>query len=91
MVFHVTLNHASASPITVHYSTVDGTAKAGSDYVAATGTVTFAPGQLNKTISILIKGDKVKEKNESFIVTLYSPSNATISDPNGTGVIRNDD
>ena len=51
---------------------------------AATGTVTFAPGQLNKTISILIKGDKVKERNEPFIVTLYSPSNATISDPNGT-------
>ena len=41
--------------------------------LAATGTITFAPGQLNKTISILVKGDKVKEKNESFIVTLYNP------------------
>ena len=91
MNFHVTLNHASAFPVTVHYSTVDGTAKAGSDYVAATGTVTFAPGQLNKTIPIQIKGDKSKEKNESFIVTLYNASNGNITDPNGTGVIRNDD
>jgi hypothetical protein len=91
MNFHVALNHASAFPVTVHYTTVDGTAKAGSDYVAATGTVTFAPGQLNKPITIQIKGDKTKEKNESFIVTLYNPSNGSISDPNGSGVIRNDD
>ena len=91
MAFHVSLNHASASPVTVHYTTVDGTAKAGSDYVATTGTVTFAPGQLNKTVSVQIKGDKVKEKNESFLVTLYDPTNGTISDPNGSGVIRNND
>jgi hypothetical protein len=91
MIFHVSLNHASALPVTVHYTTVEGTAKAGSDFVSKTGTVTFAPGQLHKNISVQIKGDKVKEKNESFIVTLYDASNATISDPNGSGVIRNDD
>jgi hypothetical protein len=91
MTFHVTLNHRSAFPVTVHYSTVDGTAKAGSDYVAATGTLTFAPGQVSKPVTIQIKGDKTKEKNESFLVTLYNASNGNISDPNGTGVIRNND
>jgi hypothetical protein len=91
MNFRISLNHASASPITVHYTTVDGTAKAGSDYVATSRTVTFAPGQLNKIVPVQIKGDKLKEKNESFIVTLYDASNATINDPNGSGVIRNND
>jgi hypothetical protein len=91
MLFRVSLSHASASPVSVQYTTVEGTATSGSDYVSKTGTVTFAPGQLHKTISVQIKGDKQKEKNESFIVTLYNPTNATINDPNGSGVIRNND
>ena len=88
-----TVLHGGAVPFrpAEYYTTVDGTAKAGSDYVGATGTGTFAPGQRNKTISVQIKGDKLKEKNESFIVTLYDPSNGTITDPNGSGVIRNND
>lgn len=49
------------------------------------------PSSPTWSVPIQIKGDKTKEKNESFIVTLYNPTNATISDPNGSGVIRNDD
>ncbi|MEH1831408.1 MAG: PA14 domain-containing protein [Nostoc sp.] len=50
----------------VKYTTVDGTAKAGSDYQAASGTLTFAQGETSKTISISIKDDNIQEANEAF-------------------------
>lgn len=91
MTFTVKLSHKSTSKVTVKFTTGNGTAKAGSDYVAKSGTLTIPAGHTSATISVQIKGDKVKEPNESFSVTLYSPTNATISDPVGSGVIRNDD
>jgi hypothetical protein len=75
------------------YATADGTATAGSDYVAQpTGTVSFAAGDLTKTISVTINGDTTVEPDETFFVNLLSASNGgTIVDAQGLGTISNDD
>lgn len=91
LTFTVTLVKAVSVPVTVHWMTADNTAKAPSDYVAGSGTLSFAPGQTSGTISVLIKGDRMKEPNEVFFVLLDSPHNATIADGSGTGGILNDD
>jgi hypothetical protein len=91
MGFKVTLSRASSAPVTVKWATADGSAKAPSDYVAASGTLTFAPGQTAKTITVQVKGDKVKEGNEVMFVLLSSPVRATLADPNASGGILNDD
>ncbi len=61
----VTRGNASAAA-SVNYTTVDGTAKAGSDYVALSGTLNFAVGETSKNISIVLKDDSVTEPDESF-------------------------
>ncbi|MEI6162031.1 MAG: Calx-beta domain-containing protein, partial [Roseococcus sp.] len=91
LVFTVTLSQASADAVTIPWSTQDGTAQAGSDYRAAAGSVTFAPGETSKTISVTILGDAVVEGNESFNLLLGAPSGATIADGTGIGTILNDD
>jgi len=90
-VFTVTLSAASASTVTVNYATADGTATAPSDYAATSGTLTFNPGVTTQTITVNVVGDVVVEPNETFSVTLSSPSNATIATGTGTGTIFNDD
>jgi hypothetical protein len=83
--FTVSLDYASALPISVSYGTVDGTATAGSDYTAVpSGTVFFAPGETSKTILIQTVDDTTIELPETFTVNLSSPVGATIA--NGTGV-----
>lgn len=89
--FTVTLSAASASPVTVNYATANGTASAGSDYVAGSGTLTFAPGETSKTIAVTVNGDSTFESNETYFVNLSSPSGATLNDSQGTGTIVNDD
>ncbi len=89
--FTVTLDRAATGPVTVNYATANGTATAGSDYVAGTGTVTFAAGETSKTIHVDIVGDTVVEANETFTVNLSGASGATIARPVGTGTITNDD
>jgi hypothetical protein len=75
------------------YATADGTATAGSDYVAQpTGTVSFAAGDLTKTISVTINGDTTVEPDETFFVNLLGATNGgTIVRSQGTGTITNDD
>lgn len=90
-VFTVTLSAASTQTVTVSYATANVTAMAGSDYVAASGTLTFAPGTTSQTLTVAVNGDTVFEGNETFLVTLGSPSNATIARGQGTGTILNDD
>jgi hypothetical protein len=87
----VSLSRASTVPVTVRWATVNGTAVAGSDYVAASGTVTFAPGQTAKTVTIQVKGDRTKERAEAFVVRLTSPTHATVARASGIGGIVNDD
>jgi len=75
----------------VSYSTSDGTAKGGSDYTAANGTLTFAAGETSKTITVAIAGDTTVEANETFTVNLSAASGATIADASATGTIVNND
>jgi hypothetical protein len=89
--FTVTLSKSSASNVTVKYATANGTASSGSDYTSKSGTLTFTPGQISKTISISVTGDTTQESDELFFVNLTSPTNATIADTQGVGTIQNDD
>jgi len=89
--FTVTLSQASTQTVTVQYATSNGTATAGSDFTAATGTLTFAPGETSKTITVNITGDTTSEPDETFSILLSNPTNATIADATGAGTILNDD
>ncbi|OZA90483.1 MAG: hypothetical protein B7X76_03875, partial [Azorhizobium sp. 39-67-5] len=91
MSFTVTLSAASSSAVSVAYATSNGTATSGSDYAAATGTLTFAAGETTKTIQVTVNGDTVVEGNETVNLTLSSPSGATIADGAAVGTITNDD
>jgi hypothetical protein len=87
----VTLANTSEGTITVSYRTVNGTAVAKSDYNAASGTLTFQPGETAKTITISIKADRNKEADETFTVELFNAVGTTIKDRVATATIRNDD
>jgi hypothetical protein len=87
-IFTVTLSSPSSSPVTVNYATTDGTATAGQDYTAASGTLTFNPGELTKTIRITILADQIVEPEETFLVNLSGALNATIGDGEGVGRVR---
>lgn len=91
--FTVTLSTASGQIVTVAYATANGTATAGSDYTAASGTLTFNPDEITKTISVPITDDTSTDSstNETFVVNLTSPTNATISDSQGTGTIQDNE
>jgi hypothetical protein len=92
MTFNVSLSNPSGQTVTVDYTTNDGTATvADSDYVAATGTLTFDPGDTTKTVDVTINGDTKKEADQDFTLDLSNPTNATISDDEGVGTITNDD
>ncbi|MEZ4671124.1 MAG: Calx-beta domain-containing protein [Anaerolineae bacterium] len=90
-VFTVSLSAASVNTITVDYATADNTAAAGSDYVATSGTLTFAPGVMTQPVNVMVNGDTTYEVNETFFVNLSNPSNAAITDNQGQGTITNDD
>lgn len=87
----VMLSEPSTETVTVRYSTVDGTAKAGSDYTAGSGTLTFAPGQTSVMIMIPVTDDSAIEATERFRVRLTAPTNATIADGVAVATILNDD
>lgn len=92
MTFTVTLSAASAQSVTVDYSTADSSATlANNDYQAASGTVTFSPGQTSQTITVTIVGDNNVEPDEDFTVNLSNASGADIGSGSGTGTIVNDD
>ncbi|MBE9208688.1 M10 family metallopeptidase C-terminal domain-containing protein [Nostoc sp. LEGE 06077] len=74
----VTLTNASSQTITVYYSTANGSATAGLDYTATAGTLTFNPGVTSQVINIPILNDSLNEADESFILSLKSPTNATL-------------
>jgi len=91
--FVVTLS-ASSQPVTVDYATGDDTASlSDNDYLKTTGTLTFAPGETLKTISVAVKGDLKAEGNESFQVKLTNLQGGTITlgKSIATGTIINDD
>ena len=93
LVFNVTLSAAPATPVSVNWSTADGTATAGTDYVAGTGTLSWAAGDpLTKTITVQVNGDTTVEPDETLSVTLSAATGGTIAGPgSATGTILNDD
>ena len=92
LVFTVTKSGATALAHNVNYATQNGTAAAGSDYVAKSGTLSFAPSDASKTITIVGVEDSVVEPTETFRVNLSAATNgATIADSQGVGTIANDD
>jgi hypothetical protein len=89
--FRVTLSTVMAQRVTVEFATSDGSALAGSDYVAQSGRVTFAPGETIEVIAVTVHGDRADEENENFFVNLNTATNATIADGQAVGVIVDDD
>ncbi len=90
-IFTVTLSGASATPVAVAYLTSGDTAVANDDYLTASGTLTFAPGETSKLVTVPVTGDTKAEANETFFVNLSAPSGATIADGQGLGTILDDD
>jgi len=76
--YTVTLSSTSTQTITVQYATANGTAIAGSDYTSTSGTLTFNPGVTSQVINIPILNDSLNEANETFSLTLNSPTNASL-------------
>ncbi|MGB7357632.1 MAG: Calx-beta domain-containing protein [Mycobacterium sp.] len=89
--FVVTLDKAGSETVTVSYVTSNGSALAGSDYVATSGTIEFAPGVTSRTVHVDVLGDTAAEGTEAFVVTLSSPTGATIADGTAVGTITDDD
>jgi hypothetical protein len=92
LAFDVTLSASSASTVTVAYSTQGGIITVSTqDYVPASGTLTFAPGDTSETIAVLVNGDTLSEADEAVLVQLSAPVGATIGDGVGDGTILDDD
>ena len=88
--FMVSLSPASSELVTVAYATQDGTAVAGSDYRAASGTLQFDPGMTSHTIRVAVLNDTAVEPTETFAVELSDPVRATLADGTGVGTITDD-
>jgi hypothetical protein len=90
--FTVSLSQAAAVTVTYTIATANGTATAGSDFVARSlANQSIAAGVLTKVFDVTINGDAVVEPNESFTVNLSNSTGASILDPVATGTITNDD
>jgi hypothetical protein len=87
----VVLTAPSGRLVSAGYATSDVTASAGADYVAASGTVTFAPGTTSQTIAVRVLPDMLDEANEAFLVRLSAPVGALLADGEAQGVILDDD
>ncbi len=88
----VTLGAVSGKTVTVEYTTSDGTATAGSDYTATTGSLLFAPDQTSQTFEVPILDDADDEEDETVTVTLSNSDNATLGLPNpATLTVLDDD
>ena len=91
VVFTVSLSVAWGEQVTVAYATAGGTATTGDDFTADNGTLEFAAEETEKTVSVQTTEDTVDEPNETFTLTLSSPTNATLGVAAATGTIVDDD
>ena len=87
----VALSAPSGREVSVRYATADGTAKAGTDYLPASGTLVFSPGITARKVTVTIVGDQTAEPSESFRVDLSEPRNATLADGQAVVTIADDD
>jgi Ca2+-binding RTX toxin-like protein len=91
LTFTITRSGDLSLASTVNFATADGTASAGSDYTAATGSVNFAAGQATATVTVQITNDTLVESPETLFLNLTAGTNATIADAQGVGTINSDD
>ena len=89
--FKVMLLPAPVRRASVDYETSDGTATAGADYTATSGTLIFEVGEIHKRISVPVIDDDVEDNGETFTLTLSNPINAFLGDATATGTIYNHD
>lgn len=90
--FTAKLSNATSKQVTLTYSVVEGTAKAGEDFVAANNqTITFQPSEVEKKIVVSVVADDLKEGDETFTVVVNNASNANVPFSPATGTIVNDD
>ena len=87
LTFTVRLDAVSSQTVTVDYATVNGTAVAGEDYFATNGTINFAPGETQKTITVNTTGTSYLDRDEYFNLNLSNATNATIENNRGQGTI----
>jgi subtilisin-like proprotein convertase family protein len=90
-IFTLSLSSASCHAVTGEVATFDGTALAGSDYLAAQASFIFLPGETQKTFTVLVLGDTEVELDETFFACLTNVAYATLARPCGLGTILNDD
>ena len=91
LVFQVSLNEAADWGVTVNYQTRNGTATAGLDYEEVNGTLTFAAGETEKTVTVVTLDDSVDDGGETLILHLRHASGARIESAKATGTIHNSD
>ena len=89
--FAVTLSRATSGTVAVAYATADGSATAGSDYTATAGTLTFAPGETAKTVTVPVLDDAHDEGEETLTLRLSAATGAVLADGVATGTIKNTD
>ena len=89
--FVVSLSRADTQNVTVDYATVSSSAVGGSDYTPISGTLTFAPGETSKTVSVTVLDDALDENDEVCILQLSNATNATIADSQASGTITDND
>ena len=89
--FVVALSGPSSQTVTCSFATANGTATAGSDYVATTGALSFAPGETQKQVVVQVIGDTVDETQETFFLDISNVQNANVTSNRGTGFINDDD
>ncbi|MEG3439826.1 Calx-beta domain-containing protein [Pannus brasiliensis CCIBt3594] len=87
----VTLSNPSSQTVTLKYATADGSALAGSDYLATSGTLTFNPGETSKSFSIAVYGDSIAESDETLLINFTDPLNATLTNNQTVFTIVDDD
>ena len=91
LLFPITLSRAASGTVTVGYATSDGTATAGADYTATSGTLTFLAGETEKTVSVPVLDDILDDGGETLKLTLSDPTGARIRDAEALGTIGNSD
>jgi CSLREA domain-containing protein len=89
--FVITLSAGSAQTVSVNYQTAGINAVSGADFVNTSGTLSFAPGETSKQITVPVIGDLTAETDEQFNLNLSAPVNAALSDGQGVGTIKDDD
>jgi hypothetical protein len=91
LVFTASLSAPSGRAISVGYATAGGSAAAEEDFTAASGTLTFAPGETSKAIAVAVRGDIVAEGDETLALNFSDPANASLAAASAPATILDDD